>query len=237
MCYAGSTFCTHGSAGALVGAAAWLQSKAGFGPRIRSFGFFSTASMHGMWFVGAFGRWVGPLPSPAAALTLWRLSPARSMLRQLGHAAMKVPRAGMLDITMSRERHQLSRSGALPQGYMFPAINIFCGVFFNPLLALLPIHELHRAQSHETQPWNIAWRHCCRPHGIHAYLHLQDMVTVPHPLIVVMVMLLMLGFVCRRVLPARTVVQHLEVRCAPNPGNQAQYGTKVPASRCLRDTA
>ncbi len=73
-----------------MGAAAWLQSVAGFGPRVRSFGFCSFASVHGMWFVGAFGRWVGPLPSPAAAVALWRLSLGSNPLRLSPHTALKV---------------------------------------------------------------------------------------------------------------------------------------------------
>ena len=75
-----------------MGAAAWLQSVAGFGPRVRSFGFCSFASVHGMWFAGAFGRWVGPLPSPTAALALWRLSLGSFPFRLPWHAASKVRR-------------------------------------------------------------------------------------------------------------------------------------------------
>ncbi len=37
---------------------------------------------------------------------------------------------------------------------------------------------------------------------------------MPHPVIVLLAALLLLGFIARRVLPARTVVQHLEVRDA-----------------------
>ena len=99
-------------AGAVVGAAMWLQSKAGFGPRIRSFGLFSHASLHGMWFLGAFGRWMGPLPSPSAALAVWRLSPVRSMLRQLGRAAAEVcthPERTH-DVTCTHNSAQLCRS-------------------------------------------------------------------------------------------------------------------------------
>ena len=35
---------------------------------------------------------------------------------------------------------------------------------------------------------------------------------MPHPVIVLLAAVLLLGFIARRVLPARTVVQHLEVR-------------------------
>ena len=73
-----------------MGAAAWLQSIAGFGPRVHSFGFCSFASVHGMWFVGAFGRWVGPLPSPAAVMALWRLNLGSNPFGLSWHAASRV---------------------------------------------------------------------------------------------------------------------------------------------------
>ena len=45
-----------------------------------------------------------------------------------------------------------------------------------------------------------------------AALSVQEVMIMPHPVILSVALLLVLGYVVRRVLPARVVVQHLEVR-------------------------
>ena len=48
---------------------------------------------------------------------------------------------------------------------------------------------------------------------------------MPHPLIMIVAALLVLGFIARRALPARTVVQHLEARNELGPSINAVLST------------